>query len=173
MQKFFIKDKTDFSSGFEVIDVNTGDIQVSSEPVILQSIALGSCIALVVFDRNKKIGGLAHIMLPGKSPSGKNNKYTADAIETLIDSVKKLGAIITDLEISVVGGANVLRDGDIPDKIIISVLDHLKKSELEINGMRVGGFERRSIFLNMESGKVFFTEGNNKTKTELTKIEKI
>ena len=173
MQKLFRKNKLNFFSDNKIIDVDTGEIQVSSEPVILQSIALGSCVALVVYDRNMKIGGLAHIMLPGKSPSVKNTKYAEDAIKALINSVKKLGAIITDLEISVVGGANVLREGDLPDKVIESVLDYLKKSDLELNGMKIGGVERRSVFLDMESGNVFYTEGNNMTKILLSKIEKI
>jgi chemotaxis protein CheD len=156
------------------IDVDTGEIRVSSEPVILRSIALGSCIALVVYERNLKIGGLAHIMLPGKSPSSKDKtKYTEDSIETLLDFVKKLGAIPENLEISLVGGANVLQEGDIPDKVIKSVLDYLEKLHLEVKCMRVGGINRRSSFLDTATGKVFYTESDNPRKILLTKIERI
>ncbi len=162
-----------FFSNPKVIDVDTGEIQVSSEPVILQSIALGSCVALVVYDRNMKIGGIAHIMLPGKSPSAINTKFSADAIKVLINSFKELGSLITDLEISIVGGANVLREGNIPDKVIKSVLYYLKKSNLELNNMRVGGVERRSAFLDIESGNVFYTEGNSTKKILLKEIEYI
>jgi len=158
----------------KTVDVDTGEIRVSSEPVILQAIALGSCVALAAYERNLKIGGLAHIMLPGKSRSSKNNtRYAEDAIQTLFESVKKLGADISNLEISIVGGANILQEGDVPDKVIESVLDYLKKLHLELNCMRVGGIERRSAFLNTTSGEVFYTEGDNTTRILLTKIEKI
>ena len=158
----------------KTVDVNTGEIRVFSEPVILQSIALGSCVAVVVYERNKKIGGLAHVMLPGKSPSsGNNTKYAEDAIQTLLDSTKKLGAEIGNLEISIVGGGNVLQEGDIPDKVIESVLGYLTTLQLELNGMRVGGIGRRSIFFDTTSGNVYYTEGDNTTKTLLDKIERI
>jgi len=159
---------------YKTIDVDTGEIEVSSEPVVLQSVALGSCVALAVYEQSSKIGGLAHIMLPGKSPSSKNNsKYAEDAIEVLLDSVKKLGATIRNLEIGIVGGANVLQEGDIPDKVINSVLGYLKKLNLVVNRMRVGGIERRSIFLNTATGNVYYSEGDNQKKILLTKIERI
>ncbi|MEE8577340.1 MAG: hypothetical protein V3T31_08800, partial [candidate division Zixibacteria bacterium] len=71
-----IRNRPDSSEYLKTIDVDTGEVRVSSEPVILQSIALGSCIALVVYEREMKIGGIAHVMLPGKSPTLKENtKY--------------------------------------------------------------------------------------------------
>ena len=129
---------------------------------------------MAVYERDKRIGGLAHIMLPGKSPSTTGStKYAEDAIKALLDRTKKPGAEIADLEISIVGGANILREGDIPDKVIESVLGCLKRLHRGLKGMRVGGFERRSVFLDTTSGEVYYTEGENTTKTLLDKIERI
>ncbi|MCP4705828.1 MAG: chemotaxis protein CheD [candidate division Zixibacteria bacterium] len=154
-----------YFSNEKVIDVDTGEIRVSNESVILQSVALGSCIALAVYDRTKKIGGLAHIMLPGKSPSSKNNtKYAEDSIEALLEWMNKLGATKKNLEISIVGGANVLQEGDIPDKVIKSVLDYLNKLNLKINSKRIGGIKRRSLYFNTETGDVHYTEGDDSKK---------
>lgn len=147
-----------------VIDVDTGDIRVSSEPVIIRAVALGSCIAVIIYDRSKKIGGIAHIMLPGRSFKGDGDsktKYAEDALDVLFDAVKKLSVKISDLEINIVGGANVLQEGNIPDKVIKSVFDYLKKLNIEWNSKRVGGTERRSVFLDTISGKVFFSEGDS------------
>lgn len=164
----------EFSSIDKTIDVDTGEIRVSSEPVLLQSIALGSCIAMVVYERQLKIGGVAHIMLPGKCPSYKEKtKYTEDAIESLLDRVNRLGAKSGNLEISLVGGANVLQEGDIPDKVINSVLGYLKKIDLKVKYMRIGGIDRRSVFLDTSTGKVFYTESDNSRKILLTKIERM
>lgn len=173
-QKLKKKDNLDFLPSDKIIDVDTGEIIVSSEPVVLQSVALGSCVALAVYEQNSKTGGLAHIMLPGKSPSPNfDTKYAEDAIEALLDSVMKQGAKLRNLEISIVGGANVLQEGDIPDKVINSVLDYLKNLNLELNCMRVGGIERRSLFLDTATGNVYFTEGDNSEKILLTEIERI
>ncbi len=147
-----------------VIDVDTGEIRVSPEPVIIRAVALGSCIAVIIYDRSKKIGGIAHIMLPGRSLKGdgvSNTKYAEDALDILFDTVKKLSVKISDLEISIVGGANVLKEGNIPGEVIKSVLDYLKKLNIEWNNKRVGGTERRSVFLDTTSGKVFLTEADN------------
>lgn len=147
-----------------VIDVDTGDIRVSSEPVIIRAVALGSCVAVIIYDRSKKIGGIAHIMLPGRSPKSDNEsktKYAEDALDVLFNNVKKLNVNISELEISIVGGANVLQEGDIPDKVVKSVLDYLKKLNIKWNSKRVGGTERRSVLLHTTSGEVFFTEGDS------------
>jgi len=113
-------------------------------------------------------------MLPGKSPSNNNNtKYAEDAIDALLNSVEKLGAKIENLEISIVGGANILQEGDLPDLITKSIIDCLEKLDLEVSGMRVGGVERRSVFLNTATGNVYYVEGDNPNKILLTKITKV
>ncbi len=158
------EDELEFFMDHSVINVDTGEIRVSSEPVIIRAVALGSCIAVIIYDRSKKIGGIAHIMLPGRSPKGNGEsktKYAEDALDILFDTVKKLNMKTSDWEISIVGGANVLQEGNIPDKVIKSVLDYLKKLNIEWNNKRVGGTERRSAFLDTTSGKVFFTEGDS------------
>jgi chemotaxis protein CheD len=174
MHGSLIGDNLELSSHSRTLDVDTGDIKVSSEPAVIQAVALGSCVALAMYGRDKKIGGLAHIMLPGESPKPNNNtKFAANAVGTLLDSILELGIKIDDIEICVVGGANVLQEGDIPDKVIESVMDCLRKEDLTIRGMRVGGIERRSVFLDTMSGDVHYTEGDSVTRTLLTKIERI
>ncbi len=158
----------------KTIDVDTGEIRVTSDAIILQSIALGSCVALVLYDRMKKIGGIAHIMLPGKSLTGENsNKFAENAIYNLLDLIEAQGAVIASLEISIVGGANVLQEGDIPDKVIDSVLGYLMKLDIKLKYMRVGGILRRSVFLHTKTGDVYYTEGNDMHKKLLHKMERI
>lgn len=164
LKSFMNEDDLEHFIENSVIDVDTGDIRVSSEPVIIRAIALGSCIAVIIYDRSKKIGGIAHIMLPGRSFKGDGDsktKYAEDALDVLFDAAKKLSVKTSDLEISIVGGANVLQEGDIPDKVVKSVLDYLKKLNIGWNSMKVGGTERRSVFLDTTSGEVFFTEGDS------------
>lgn len=168
------EDELEALPSLKTIDVDTGELRVSSGPVILQSIALGSCIALAVYEPDRKIGGLAHIMLPGMTQSSRHpTKYAINAIDALIDSVEKLGAKTENLEISIVGGANILREGDIPEEVTKSVVYYLKKLQLGLNRMRVGGFERRSVFLDTTSGRVFFSEGNDPTRRLLKEIKKV
>ncbi|MFH1698902.1 MAG: chemotaxis protein CheD [Candidatus Omnitrophota bacterium] len=151
----------------EFIDVDTGEVKVTSEPVVLQAMAIGSCVAVVVFDRGKKIGGLAHIMLPGRSPekeSKEKPKYTEDAVDELLEKLKNLGAKTEDLEISLVGGADLLGEGNIAELIVNSVLDYLKRLGIKLKQQRLGGTQRRSISLDISSGKIVYTEGDSTGK---------
>jgi chemotaxis protein CheD len=47
--------------------VMTGEVKVANavDRVNLVSSALGSCIAVCVYDAEQKIGGMAHMMMPG------------------------------------------------------------------------------------------------------------
>lgn len=149
------------------IDVYTGKVSVSSKPVILRVMAFGSCVAVVAYGRYKKIGGVAHVMLPGRSPSGDGEdrtKYAEDAIDVLFDSAKKLGANIEDLEVNLVGGANVAGQGNISEEIIGSVLGYLKKLGIEPKNKKIRGTQRRSVSLDIESGKIFYSEGDGMVK---------
>ena len=151
----------------EFIDVDTGEVKVTSERVTLRATAIGSCVAVAIYNRHKKIGGLAHVMLPGKSPkrqAGDRTKYAEDALDDLFDAARKLGAGTEDLEVTVAGAANLLGEGDIPKKVLESVLDYLKKTGVEPKAKLAGGTERRSVSLHINTGRIFYTEGNGAVK---------
>jgi len=143
--------------------VLTGRIATGSKEGLLISSPLGSCVAVIAYDINTKIGGLAHVMLPGKSPKGDDNKYAENAIANLMDELKNLGASKINIEICLVGGANVLRkeDDNIADSLIISVSGILEKKRLNIIASSLGGYERRSAKLNLNLGIVNFTVGDS------------
>lgn len=149
------------------IDVDTGQVEVSSKPVILRVMAIGSCVVVTVYERYKKIGGLAHIMLPGRSPGQDNRdkaKYAENAIDIMLDTANRLGASLEDLEVNLVGGANILREGNISEEIADSVLGYLKELNIKSKNEIIGGTQRRSVSLDIESGKIFYTEGDSMKK---------
>ena len=143
--------------------VTTGQIATGSTKGVLTSSPLGSCVAVVAYDKTTKIGGLAHVMLPGKSSKGNNNKYAENAITNLISELKILGATKKNIEICLVGGANVLRkkNDKIAGQLIISVYNILKINKLKVTKSSLGGYERRTAILNLSSGIVNFTVGNS------------
>ncbi|NOR86993.1 MAG: hypothetical protein GQ527_05240, partial [Bacteroidales bacterium] len=63
-----------------------------------------------------------------------------------------------------VGGANVLRkEGDtISEAVVKSVMEVIKKKNLNVLASSLGGFERRSISINLLTGIVSFTVGDGK-----------
>ena len=153
----------------KVIDIQIGQVKAGRGKVILQSRAIGSCIAVVAYDATKKTGALAHIMLPGRAPAMKaveKTKYAADAIDAILNKMAVLDSKKDDIGIVLVGGANVLNreDDTICDTNIESTLGLLEKKGLKVRAKAVGGTARRSVSLNVERGIVSYAEGDSSEK---------
>ena len=150
----------------EILDVFTGKVEISKKDIVIRSLALGSCIAVVGYDAKNQIGGIAHIMLPGKSPENKKqeeNKYAENAVSNLLIQMQEAGAAKEEMKFCLAGGANVLKRNDdtIAEQNCISVLQVLKEQQLKIKAKSLGGAKRRSISLNIFSGKVYLSIGDN------------
>jgi len=149
----------------------TGQLATGSGNGVIRSTPLGSCVAVIAYDKTTKIGGIAHTMLPGKSPTedkAEENKYAENAIENLLVELKSLGSNQANIEICLVGGANVLRKENdaIVDNLILSTFKILEQKKLSIKRTSLGGFERRTAKLILHSGVVTFTLGD-KSEAEL------
>ncbi len=149
----------------KTIDVQIGQVEARRGKVILQSKALGSCIAIVAYDAARNIGALAHVMLPGSAPDSKTvekTKYTADAIEAILTKMARLGSRNDDIEITLVGGGNVLNreDDTICKENIESTVKLLREKGLKIRARALGGTNRRSVSLDIEQGIVSYSEGD-------------
>jgi chemotaxis protein CheD len=146
------------------IDVQTGEVKAGGRDTLIESSGIGSCIAAVAYDPVNKVGGIAHVMLPGASPKpgGERTRYAADGVEELIKLMKGLGAETQNLVAFMVGGGNVLNS---PDDSICrmnaeSVAEVLRKHKVCVAAEAVGGTTRRSVALDVASGEVSYTEGD-------------
>jgi chemotaxis protein CheD len=149
--------------------VQAGEIKTGTKDEVLISSPLGSCIAVVAYDVKRKIGGIAHVMLPGKSPKKNGhdkNRHAIDAIEKLLIKLQGSGALETNIEVCLIGGANVLKkeDDTLTHDIIDSVQDTIKKNKMKLRASSLGGFERRSAILNIKAGMVYYTIGGSSEK---------
>jgi len=136
----------------------------------MRTSALGSCVAVAVWDDAGGVGAMAHIMLPGKSPDDKESiektKYAVDAIDAVLDEMVAAGSACEKLEGIIVGGANVLQkpDDTICPANIDSVLSLLGEKGICVVARAVGGIERRSIFFDLESKVVSHSHGDGAEK---------
>ena len=90
-----------------------GEFFVSAEDIVLSTV-LGSCVAACIWDRNARIGGMNHFMLPaegaaGDAWAGASGRYGVFAMVQLINELLKRGAKKANLEAKVFGGGAVLR----------------------------------------------------------------
>lgn len=95
----------------KTINVGLAEVVVSSGSDVLLCLALGSCVAIVLYDFKSKIGGLAHVMLPRGSESEIEHnpgKFANTAIEFVLREMLKKGAKKEYIKAKIVGGAHML-----------------------------------------------------------------
>ena len=152
----------------KTVDVNTGEVKVATEGTILRSVAIGSCVAVAAINFKRKIGAMAHIMLPGNAPqhSLEKTKYAFDGIEQLLNQMFETGANTDEIEVCLVGAGNVLKkeDDTICQANIKSVTDVLKEKNIPIRASVLSGTKRKSVFLDVENGYISYSEGDEKEK---------
>lgn len=152
----------------KIIDVNTGEVKAAVEKGILRAIGIGSCVVVVAYALRGKIGGMAHIMLPGIAPqqSLEKTKYAFDGIEQLLNQMFETGASTDEIEVCLVGAGNVLQKEDdaICDANIESVTGILKEKSIPVMVSALGGTKRKSVFLDVEDGSISYTDGDEKEK---------
>jgi len=145
------------------IIIEIADMAVSADPqAVLKTFALGSCIAVMVYDSNKRIGGLIHYMLPlSKTNPAKAAQKPAMFADTgviaLFNKMFQLGCEKKDLIVKVAGGGKLQQDNglfDIGRRNYTVLRKILWNNEVVISAEDVGGTGSRNAQLSLKDGKV-------------------
>jgi chemotaxis protein CheD len=152
----------------EIIDVNTGEVFVGNGTLTLRSLAIGSCIVITAYDPKTKNAGMAHIMLAGSAPerTSEKNKYAINAIECMLGQMLEAGSCLNDMEVFLVGAGNVLRkeDDTICQNNITSVNEIMEQKKITVKDSVLGGYLRKSVFIDSQTGEVTYTQGDSPVK---------
>lgn len=140
----------------EAVKVLPGEYFVFNEDVLIMT-TLGSCIAVCLWDRQAKVGGMNHFMLPdnggGASDSG---RYGSFAMELLINEMLKMGASRLTLEAKVFGGGAVISGMNtinVGERNTAFVLDYLKTERIPVVSKDVLEIYPRKVCFLPHSGK--------------------
>lgn len=144
------------------IEVGMGRGVVTRAPHIISSLGLGSCVVVTLYDTKRKIGGLAHIMLPdSNSLNGYHAPYhCADtAIAALLDGLWSKGAVRRDVVAKLVGGAQMFPSSEglntgVGEQNIISVTHILSREQIPLVGEDTGGHHGRNVEFYLDRGKL-------------------
>lgn len=94
------------------LNVGIAELKTSNDSEVLVCPALGSCVAIIIYDPNKKAGALAHIMLPDSKDIKKGNKCAKFADTAIKDMIKELvskGASKSSFVAKIIGGAHMFK----------------------------------------------------------------
>ncbi len=131
---------------------------------VIKTMALGSCVGVVITSASKHVAGLLHIALPDSKidRDRANNKpgYFADTgINALLETLKNRGINKrSDLIVKIAGGANVMDPNNffnIGLKNVKSVKRQLAEKGLSIQAEDIGKDYSRTMWVEVESGRTF------------------
>ena len=139
----------------EAVKVLPGEHFVYDEDLLVMT-TLGSCIAACLWDREKRVGGMNHFLLPegGQgSDSGRSGSY---AMELLIGEMVKRGATRSTMEAKVFGGGAVISGMssiNVGERNTTFVLDYLRSERITVVSKDVLDIYPRKVCFLPASGK--------------------
>ena len=137
----------------DAVKVLPGEYFVYNEDILIMT-TLGSCIAACLWDRQAKIGGMNHFMLP--EGAGESGRYGSFAMEMLINEMLKLGATRASMEAKVFGGGQVIsgmNSMNVGERNTSFVLDYLKAERIQVVSKDVLDIYPRKVCFLPASGK--------------------
>jgi chemotaxis protein CheD len=139
----------------EAVKVLPGEYFVYHEDLLVMT-TLGSCIAACLWDRNARVGGMNHFMLPEGGSAGTGGRYGSFAMELLINEMMKLGAQRSTMEAKVFGGGQVvsgMTSMNVGERNTTFVLDYLKAERIPVVSKDVLDVYPRKVCFLPASGK--------------------
>ena len=72
---------------------------------------LGSCVAIMFYDKTKQIKGMNHFLLPATDNSNEDMKYGLYSVEAMLNEMYKLGCRKENMAAKISGGADIMNIG--------------------------------------------------------------
>jgi len=137
----------------DAVKILPGEYFVYDEDILILT-TLGSCIAACIYDRQAKVGGMNHFMLP--DGAGDSGRYGSYAMELLINEMMKRGASRLTMEAKVFGGGQVvsgMTTMNVGERNTNFVMDYLKTERIPIVSKDVLDVYPRKVCFLPGSGK--------------------
>lgn len=152
------------ASGAKQIVVGVADLQFSSTPrTELITYALGSCIAVIVWDSTTHISGLLHYMLPDSSSSTAKARarpamFCDTGVPRLFRGLVSRGADRDSLVVKIAGGGQIDDTSgvfDIGRRNTVAVRNLLNRAGVYVAVWDVGGKKPRTVRLEVDTGQTW------------------
>lgn len=143
-----------------VVDIAEHVVSRTTDDYLI-TYALGSCIAVIVYDPVQVAGGMIHYMLPLSSTNPEKAKskpamFADTGVPLLFHSMYELGCKKSDLIVKVAGGGQLYDDHgtfEIGKRNITVLRRMLWKTNVLIASEDVGGQKSRTVTLDIGTGR--------------------
>lgn len=143
--------------------LHPGELCFASAPGRLGTL-LGSCVAVTLWHPGRRLGGLCHILLPGRQrrPPGSlpDARFADEAIELFSYELKSRQIEPAECQVKIFGGGNMFSGSvagamNVGKRNIAATRHALAAHGFTIVAENVGGTIRRRLFLDLTSGHVW------------------
>ena len=152
-----------------LITIGIGGLEVSADKgTVLITHGLGACIAVIVYDPKRKIGGMLHFQLPTSSLSPERaaaspGTFADTGIPLLFEKMYSLGSKKADIVVKAAGGGNFHNDNgtfDIGKRNHTMMRKIFWKAQVLVAAEDVGGSKSRTARLFVDTGQVTIQSGS-------------
>jgi chemotaxis protein CheD len=159
-------------SSTRIIPVGIAEMKIGRSADSLRT-TLGSCIGITIYDPEKKIGALCHIMLAVDGSKGRESlkspyKYGETALPLMFSAMEKEGSKQSSWSVRIFGGSSMfknLNNSNFLQNIGEQNTQFVKKFFLDrkipIVFEDTGGAEGRTITLHIEDGRILIKKGGS------------
>jgi chemotaxis protein CheD len=151
-------------------NIEPGCMEVTANRAVILTVSnLASGVAVIAFDAQKRLAGVANIILPDSSVKATgttaeefSNKYADVAIPNLIQKFTELGGQQTQSIITIVGGAQMFNFGggagnllNVGSRNVATIKTALYRLGYDVNKADVGGNKGKNIRLVVATGQLY------------------
>ena len=143
--------------------VSVAEWAVDRGDALLVTLGLGSCVALVLYDAETTVGGLAHFLLPSQSLArdrDKPAKFPETGVPYLLDRLREAGAVQRRLRARMVGGASMFASvggsvvAAVGERNVAATREALDRAAIPLVAEDTGKDYGRSVYAFLDSGRV-------------------
>ena len=128
------------------------------------STLLGSCVSITLWNRERRIGGMCHYLVPSRNSlngSAPDPRYADEAMVLFRQRAAEAGTLLASYEAKIFGGGSQFAErgglplSDIPARNVAVGLRLLAANEINVVAHHVGGQGSRKVVFKMRSGDVW------------------
>jgi chemotaxis protein CheD len=139
-------------------NVGIGEMRIGNS--LMTAVGLGSCVALILHDKRRNVGAMAHVMLPeGESPD-RPGKFATTAVPALIEALISSGSRKSSLMARLVGGACMFQNFNgklnIGGRNVAMLRSLLEQHGVAVETEDIGGTKGRTVVYNPADGGAVF-----------------
>lgn len=157
----FDSETSDWTPDRRLVGVSGYDVGQAGETLV--AYGLGACLAIVLADTERGVGALAHTLLPRRDEGldASSGKYVDAAIQTMLREMAETGAVYSDVEARLVGGADIFElealGRGVGRRNVAVAHEELEKLGVPVVAEATGGDRGRTVEFDIASGRVEIT----------------